>query len=215
MAQILIFGDSITDGSTDAMGGWADRLKQYFWQQNIKNGFDSEYHWVYNLGISGNQTADVLKRIEVESIARKVNNKNRRVVFVFAIGINDSYLVGKQDPKPSVSNVEFKNNYQKLINFAKQYTENVLCLEITPVDETKTSPIYAEYWYKNDRIKEFNKIIRELASKNSATLVQLFDEYINRPHFLQMLDDGLHPNDEGHEWMLNKVKPTLEEILNK
>ncbi len=112
MAQILVFGDSITDGSADTMGGWADRLRQYFWRKNIKLAPEKGYYWLYNLGISGNLTEDVLDRIEVESLARKVHKKEKGVVFVFAIGINDSSLKGSKNPQARCTPEQFTQNYE-------------------------------------------------------------------------------------------------------
>ncbi len=215
MAQILIFGDSITDGSSDSMGGWADRLRQYFWVRNITGDIDNdEYYWLYNLGISGDLTTDVLKRIEVESIARKVAQRAKGVVFVFAIGINDSALEGTTNPSPHLNVDQFSKNYQSLISFAKKYTDKILCINITPVDETKTNPIYDNLWYKNDRIQQFNEVIKEVATKNQANFIDIHAPFSEEPNFVKMMIDGLHPNDHGHLWMLEHIKPQVLKILN-
>ena len=64
---ICIFGDSVTWGAYDPeQGGWATRLRNYFEAQ--ENNID-----VYNLGISGDATADLLKRIEVEAKSHKAS----------------------------------------------------------------------------------------------------------------------------------------------
>ncbi len=79
---ICIFGDSITWGAFDYKnGGWVGRLRNYFEEK------DEEIE-VYNLGVAGNKTKDLLARFENEVKVRKVD------VIVFAIGIND---VGRDD----------------------------------------------------------------------------------------------------------------------
>jgi len=214
MAQILVFGDSITDGSSDSRGGWADRLKQYFWRKNIKGDIvNNEYYWLYNLGISGNMTPDVLKRIKVESIARKVERRAKGVVFIFAIGINDSALEGEGNPKPRLVEEEFAKNYETLVSFAKQYTNKILCVGLTPVDEAKTNPIYNVLWYNNDRIKSFNSVIKKVAAKNKVGFIELHRPFIKQQDSKNLLIDGLHPNNKGHKWMYEYIKPHVLNLL--
>lgn len=214
MAQILVFGDSITDGSSDTEGGWADRLKRFLWVKNVKGEIaGNEFYWLYNLGISGNMTADVLKRIEVESVARKVGREDKGIVFVFAIGVNDTALVGRENPKNRVSDGAFSNNYQQLLTFAKQYTDNILCVGITPVDETRTCPIYDEFWYKNQRIQHFNELIRSTAQKNGVEFLELYNSFTATQNYVDLLDDGLHPNNEGHKWMYEYIRPYVMKML--
>lgn len=216
MAQILVFGDSITDGSSDSKGGWADRLKRFFWLKNIRGDIvGNEFYWLYNLGISGNMTNDVLRRIEVESLARKVENNSKGVVFVFAVGINDSALEGATNLSPRVNMEQFAKSYEKLVTFAKKYTDKMLCVGITPVDEQRTKPIYDVFWYKNDRIQLFNSIIEKIASKRKADFIELYRPFFEETNFKNMLSDGLQPNDRGHEWMYEYIKPHVLKVLGK
>ena len=61
---LTVFGDSITFGKGDTLEqGWCGRLKKYF---ENKGG----NHRLYNLGISGETTKDVLERFDVEAKAR-------------------------------------------------------------------------------------------------------------------------------------------------
>lgn len=214
MAQILVFGDSITDGAFDPSGGWADRLKQHFMAKNMQGDVvQDENDWVYNLGISGNLTDDVQERIETESIARKVDRENRKSIFVFAIGINDSCRKGDDNPLPRSNEEKFVQNYNKLIDLARRYTNKIICVGLTPVDEKQTTPIYNLYWYKNDRISQFDKLIRELATKSRAEFVDVHKAYLSQPDFKELLIDGLHPNEAGHRIIFNLVKPIVEQAL--
>lgn len=59
---IFAFGDSSTWGAFDLeKGGWAERLKNYFFQKR-------EDTFVYNLGIESNTTKDLLKRFEMNYV---------------------------------------------------------------------------------------------------------------------------------------------------
>jgi len=56
--RICVFGASIAWGAWDPDGGgWVTRLRRYF----EINDYDIE---VYNLGVSGNTTKDLLKRFK-------------------------------------------------------------------------------------------------------------------------------------------------------
>lgn len=214
MAQILAFGDSITDGAYDPRGGWADRLKQYFSEINYSSDVvNAESHWFYNLGISGNLSQDILDRIEIESLARKVHKPDKRSVFIFAVGVNDSCLKGVHDPQPRCSESNFKNNYSRLISYAQQYTEKIICVGLLPVEETKVNPIFSEYWYKNERIKQFNGIIQELAHQQQFCFIDLYEQMTSENQKKSLYIDGLHPNESGHEWMYDQIKPKVIEQL--
>ena len=77
MAKILIFGDSIIWGAFDTEGGWATRLKKYF-DENRKEDFNYQ---VYNLGVSGDTTEDLLDRFEFETKQRI--NEEEETIFIF------------------------------------------------------------------------------------------------------------------------------------
>jgi lysophospholipase L1-like esterase len=96
---ICLFGDSITWGAWDPeRGGWGARLRSYFETNNIEVN-------VYNCGVSGNNTDDLLQRFKVEATARKPN------IIIFAIGINDSqYVNSKDNPRVPIKN--FKITYR-------------------------------------------------------------------------------------------------------
>ena len=60
--QFFIFGDSITYGVIDREGGWANRLRKYLDARTLdSNGKD--LFMLYNLGISGDTSADLLARL--------------------------------------------------------------------------------------------------------------------------------------------------------
>ena len=77
--NIIIFGDSITYGACDyEMGGWVNRLRIYF-----DNNAESKIS-VFNLGISGEISEEVLTRFDSEFNARY--DKDKKNVVIFAIG---------------------------------------------------------------------------------------------------------------------------------
>ena len=98
MYVLTVFGDSITFGKGDSLeGGWCGRLKKYF--ENMGGN-----HRLYNLGISGNTTEDLLERFDIEAKARiKFKREGDRHIIIFSIGrisfwrISE-YLISSNNP---------------------------------------------------------------------------------------------------------------------
>ena len=193
--KICVFGDSIANGSCDSIGGgWVNRLKTFF----LASDYD---HSVYNLGVSGDNSDNLLARFEIECIAREPE------IIVIAIGINDAQHNIKTG-KTRVSLEGFKNNINKLINIAEKFTNKIILVEVTKVEELKVTPIpwdeNKEKCYLNDNIKKYNSIIENICSEQSLRLIKVFNLLDNID-----LDDGLHPNEKGHEAIFEKVKKEL------
>lgn len=194
MATICIFGDSTTWGATDPkQGGWANRLRNHF----ERLGGDIE---VYNLGISGDNTNDLLERIRVECEAREPS------IIVFAIGINDSqYIKSKNNPCVSLDN--FQNNLKKLLQIAQQFASKIIFIGVIKVDESKTMPCSTTKmnYYDNENIIKYNSAIKFICKENNFSFIETFDLLETTD-----LDDGLHPNSKGHEKMFEKIKSELK-----
>lgn len=129
--KILAFGDSITDGSTDAEGGWANRLQRHFMAQNAKREVDEKYDWFYNLGISGNTAPDIIKRLDTETSARLDDQADEKIVIVIAIGVNDSRCEGAPD-NPIFSEEEFSANLTQIVKLAHVYTDKLVFVGLPP-----------------------------------------------------------------------------------
>lgn len=215
MAQILAFGDSITDGAYDEDGGWAARMHRYFMAESMKGDVvNGESHWFYNLGVSADTAEKVLARVEVEAKARKINRPDKRSVILFAIGINDSSAEGS--PENFVCTEQaFRSSVQQLVTFAQTYGAQVIFVGLTPVIERLTTPIYGTTWYANDRAKHFDDIIREVAIESKTGYVDIFGPMSELQNVDTYFIDGLHPNTIGHAWMFEHIKPTIIKALDE
>ncbi len=192
---INIFGDSITAGACDGeMGGWADRLKIYF-----ENDEAAEFHEVYNLGIGGDTTDGLLKRFANENEARNPD------VILIAIGINDSKYINLKD-NPLVPLERFGSNLAEIIRQAKRFTEKIAFIGLTKVDESRTMPTLPETdkYFDNENITLYNSKLREICAENNLLFVEMLD-------LLEVGDlvDGVHPDSQGHEMMFQQIKDAL------
>jgi lysophospholipase L1-like esterase len=191
--RICIFGDSITWGAVDPEnGGWVAQLRGYF---ETNDDYDIA---IYNNGISGDNTDDLLKRFEVECAAREPQ------IIIFAIGINDSQHIKSEGAK-GVSLEKFQNNLVELINLAKNFSDKIIFVGLTKVDEVSIPEIWGtENFYDNNIIAKYNSIIEKISAEHRLPFVNLLDLLEAKD-----LDDGLHPNSEGHKKIFLRIKEFL------
>lgn len=194
--NILIFGDSIAWGASDLeAGGWAERLKL----SCLRGEVDIN---VYNLGISGENTNDLLKRFESEAMIREPG------MIIFAIGINDSSLTKEGGNFVDVET--FRKNILELIWQARRYTEKICFVGLTRVDESKTNPIpwKPEKYYTNESIEKFDDLLRALCEQKRLLYVKIGKAVKIR----DLDDDGLHPNADGHKKIFEIV---LKDVFSR
>ena len=206
MARILVFGDSITYGAWDKKGGWVQRLREFLDEKNLSDLDNADFS-VYNLGISGDTTEDLLERFEIETENRM--KEDDEMIFIFAIGINDSQFIDSLN-SPKISVVKLQNNFQKFINFARKFSQKIIFVGLTSVDEAKTMPWDKDKSYKNEYIQKYNQIIKSVCAENKIYFIEIFNEF-QKTDYKKLLEDGLHPNSEGHQKIFEIVKDFLEE----
>jgi len=203
MTNFLFFGDSITYGEYDGVyGGWVDILKR-FYHSEYNNKKINEVN-IFNLGIGGETTFGLLKRLIVEVEARKSPNGN--LIFI-SYGANDlAYIGGVQKVVPN----QFKNNLRKAISIAQKFTDKIYLLSILPISdsingiETSTGKIRS-----NENIIKFNKIIKEVSSNNSIIYIDLYSAFLDNKEEL-LSDDGVHPNEKGYLLISSFVKQYMK-----
>ncbi len=197
---ITIFGDSITYGMWDkSNGGWAQRLRAKLESDN------ENYYTLYSLGIPGDTTTGVISRFENEMNARfSPYFKN---IIIFAIGINDSIFGYGQN---AVSFDTFKAHLETLLSKAQRYTNNIIFLGLTRVDDDKIPQSYNLPFetFINSEIDKYDDEIKAFCNEKKLM-------YIDVRNLLKKsdIDDGVHPNDFGHEKIAEVVKNKLKQII--
>jgi acyl-CoA thioesterase-1 len=193
--KICVFGDSITWGAGDTQhGGWVTLMRNYFEEQD--KGVD-----VYNLGICNDTTAGLLERFEVETKARKPS------LIIIAIGINDERLTASTS-SPATSIIEFEQNLAKLLSIARKFTSRVVFVGLTRVDETKTTPWEDGRLYTIESSTQYNLIVEKFCKENKLKFIPLEGVLGDGE-----LEDGLHPNADGHAKIFNRIRPEVEALL--
>lgn len=181
--NIVFFGDSITEG------------------YKVEEFFPDTY--VINSGISGNQSNQLLERIEGDVYAY-----NPSKVFI---------LIGINDMNHSVSQEEILNNIQKIINgikinrkYTKIYIESIYPINRNMFDDIK-------YGFNkevtNDKIKEINLKIKNICEENDITYVDVYSSLTDEDGNLKSAysKEGLHLTDLGYF----KVTKVLEKYISE
>ena len=205
MSLILILGDSITWGAWDPAGGWVQRLRGFL--DTKKDEMGNQVHTVYNLGINGNTSEELISRLDFEVQQRF--DEDRDVLLIFAIGVNDSQLLLDENTvKMTVE--QYKINLENIFNKAQRFTKNIVFLGLLPVVDEKVNPVSwnADVAYQNSRIRSFNEALQIFCESHAINYINFWDDWINAD-YSSMLEDGIHPNETGHKEIFNRVRDFL------
>jgi len=201
MFSIAVFGDSITFGigDTENKRGWVGRLREYFEPK-------TKYNALYNLGIPGNNSNDILARIDLECLARRSNSyPDDRFAIIIATGVNDAKTLGGKT-KPQVKEDKFEKNIKLLIRKSRKYTNEIFFVGSTPVDES-INPVDGNF-FLNKRIGIYNEILKKVCNQEKVVFIDLFNDWVAN-NYKKLLSDGLHPNANGYEIIFRKIKKEL------
>jgi lysophospholipase L1-like esterase len=182
---LCVFGDSIVVGSDDReAGGWVARLRL---DLNARGKIG-----VYNLGVDGDRTEQLLRRLAGEATARNAN------VIVISIGANDLGWHGTSGTDIAV----LRERYDSILSEAEQFTRRILVLGLLNVDEGNDS-----HGVRNEQVRAFNAIVEEVARAHDAEFLSLFGT-LEPDNFV----DGLHPNASGHAKLAPLIGRELERL---
>ena len=181
---IVFFGDSVTDTckilhpNYHYGAGYVNILKTEFDVSypnlNIK---------VYNEGISGNKTEDLIDRFDED-----VKSKNPDLIFLL-IGINDVWHLYDANIKPNVA--EIMKRIDLILNKAHEIGSEIVLLTpfLFPTDE-----------YFKGLIPDFNELLKAMyqyVETNKVEFIDLF-KIMQNSQSLAITKDSVHPTLYGH-----------------
>jgi len=207
MAYILVFGDSAVYGAWDFEGGgWVQRLRRFAEKRIDRES--GEINVVYNCGISGQTTRDLLKHFEAELKARVLDATKSKIATVISLGVNDSSYV--QSEKANwVPKEEFAKNLKNLFKISRKYTNSIFFISLQPIDDSKTNPFTGDkdLFYTNKNIKEYDEIAKSVCKQEKIELIDIYDTLKDSKRLTA--EDGLHLNSKGHKLIFETVKDLL------
>lgn len=188
-----VFGDSISQAAY-VRNSWVNLLKA-----DLEEKFQDDFVNVFNLGIDGNTTNDILARFENESTARIPTS------IIFAIGVNDSAYI-QSISRPIIAEKVFESNLKKLIALAVKFSKDITFVGLVLGDDSILKPLPGgtenyEWSYDRKRTENYNNILETITRSENCKFIQLLDQL--GPEDFQ---DGLHPNDQGHRKMFEIIK---------
>lgn len=202
----LFFGDSITYGEYDGVfGGWVDILKRYALQKFHEG---SNEVILFNLGIGGETTEGLLKRMPYEMAAR--NSAEGNIIFI-GYGAND---LAKKNGSYLVPPEQFEENMKTAVQHAKQYSSDIYLVSILPfsrnVDgvESATGKLRV-----NGDVLMYNQILTNIAAEHSLHYIDFYAAIVLDKEIL-LSADGVHPNEKGYGIIAETAIPIIEKYLS-
>ena len=177
--QIGVWGDSLVHGGLDVeMGGWVHRMRCYLAGRGLGDH-------CFELGLGGQNSADVLQRIGAELYFRQGYVDH----VIVGVGINDIHYAPKL-----TSPEEFRDNLAALAEIVKAEKKTLHLLSLTPVRGAV------------DRAKwdATNRTIREVAEDRRAHWIDVREAF----DAADLVDD-VHPDARGHEKLFETIKRAL------
>ncbi|MBI4450073.1 hypothetical protein HY634_03375 [Candidatus Uhrbacteria bacterium] len=202
--SFIAVGDSITYGFCDPEGGWVQRLRRLVDVRNASDP-DADYR-VYNLGIAGETSDDLLVRFSRELSPRV---RNGRCIILLGIGINDARYL--RDAARCQTPIErYADNVRQLIAQAQTCTPDVVVLGLTRVIERLAASFSwnPNLSCRNADIERYDHVLEAMCSEAKIGYVSLGT--IGWTEAL-LEDDGLHPNGDGHARIFDRVRDALVE----
>lgn len=161
--------------------------KENAYPQVLENNLEGKIKSI-NGGVSGSTTASGLSRLRWQL-------KAKPEIVVIALGAND----GLRGIPVKTS----KENLEKVIAFAKEKKLKVIL-----------AGMYLPQNYGEKYRSDFAKMFEDLAHKYKVTFIPFLLKDVARIKDLN-IDDGIHPNEKGHEVMANNLRPYLEQTLKE
>jgi len=201
----LFFGDSITYGEYDGVfGGWVDILKRYALQ---KYNEGSSELIVFNLGIGGETTEGLLKRMPSEMAARNAADGN--IIFM-GYGAND---LAEKEGSHLVTLEQFRINIIKAVEEAKNYAEDLYIASILPISKNIDGVTTASGKIRSTAvILKYNRILKEICIENYVHYIDFYSGIVEDKEIL-LSKDGVHPNEKGYGVMAEIALPIIEKYL--
>jgi len=197
--KVIVFGDSIAVGDgVPVHKGWVYKISE-----SISEDYEGVV--VYNSSVSGETTRQALLRMSYN-----IFNKGFKIM-VLQFGLNDCNRWKTESDLPRVNITSFKHNLMEIIE--KSMVDGI---EHFIINTNHPSSIK----YYQDDLKEYNKVIREVANfyGDSVQLMDIEDMMLRNMkigHTLEdfVLPDGVHLTERGHTFYYRYLYVVLERIF--
>ena len=218
--KIKLLGDSITHGvggsGWEQVGnliveGWNESPNGYSWANLFRDYMKEKYGAVVvNKACTGSKAEFVMKHFStlVESDDDLI---------VCTIGTNNRHKYFKDGDKPERDAFfeEFCQTLKKMYGMFRETGIPTVFIANIPASEENEKD-GKDYW-RILHMCDINKGYQKLAEECDATVLSLYDLFTdycraNRLTVNELLSDGLHPNDAGHEIIASRLAGVLKAL---
>lgn len=197
--KIIIIGASVVFGRVDPQhGGFAGRLKTWHEKKFTPNA-------VFNLGISSETSAMLLKRLYLEASIRKPD------LIIVSVGLNDTKIEGSLQGEQTTPIKQFEENIKEIIRESRKLCD-IAFVSITPIDESKTTPLsYQKNFYilLKDVVR-YADITKNICIQEKVPYLDVMNTWLQIDYKTLLYEDGMHPNSLGHKDIFLKLKAFLK-----
>ena len=203
--KILFQGDSITDAGRDRSDYHELGTGYPFYAAKfLKEAFPSTEFEFVNLGISGDQTKDIVDRLQSDFIDVQPD------IVSIHIGVNDTWH--RADSRNWLGNDVFEKQYREVLTAIREKTNaKILIIEqfLLPVEDK--AYFRADL---NGKIDVTRKLAREFADYY-IPLDGLFAKACVGEDPYHWSEDGVHPNKNGSEFIAKLYVDAIREMAGK
>lgn len=189
--KILFQGDSITDAGRDRSDAHelGNGYPKYA-AENLRLAFPNTDFEFINLGISGNETKDLVERLQTDFIDVQPD------IVSIMIGVNDTwhYCEGRK----WISNEVFESNYRTVLQALRDKTDALIMML-----EPYLLPFPEKEFFREDlapKIQIERRLAREFADIYVPTDGLLASALVADKNAV-FSEDGVHPNENGAKFI--------------
>lgn len=205
--KLVALGDSVVYGYGDPeLGGWAERLRRRWMGQGLMPNSCSVAPVLYNLGVRGDGVIQVTRRLEAEFAQRGELRNQTPDGIILSVGVNDSAQLGRVGGRNYLSLEKFELALSQLLEQAQRLAP-VYFVGMAPVDEAQM-PFMDCFYYSHEEQRRYKEATRRACESRQIPYLDVFEQWVSRGPVwcnARLCPDGLHPNTQGHEEILQAV----------
>jgi lysophospholipase L1-like esterase len=212
---IVTFGDSTT-APRGKLTVYSDLLQQEFERRGVQAT-------VLNKGVPANTTVKARVRFERDVLAHRPD------LVVIQFGINDSAIDVWKDPPadaPRVDLATYAANLRHFVRTLKEQGARVVLMTPNALTWSKTTKeLYGKPPFDVNDTEGFNvslrtylDTVRKVAKEEGTGFVDVFALYEKHgieKAGLDLLLDGMHPNDAGQRLVFEQLLPEIDRLLKR
>lgn len=184
------------------------KSKLFFQRKIMRYGF-THTRKVLNKGVNGNNSFNLLTRLQGDVIAHSPN------IVIIMVGTNDALNIAQR-----VDIEQYRKNLLELIRqFTSQGISALLCTPPMVDDEIAVLP-NKNNLNCNQLLQPFRQVVMETGSKTNTSVLDIYGlfEVENKPKVYLMnsenssSNDGVHPTAEGYTFIAHAIHKKLKEM---